>query len=52
MLVVDRPDDVRRQAVPLGPGSGVMLAILAVMVLVLALGLLPASVGVLLAAMR
>ena len=51
VLVVDRPDDVRRQAVPLGPGSGVMLAILAVMVLVLALGLLPASVGVLLAAM-
>lgn len=51
VLVVDKPDDVRRQAVPLGPGSGVMLAILAAMVLVLALGLLPASVGVLLAAM-
>lgn len=51
VLVVDRPDEVRRQAVPLGPGSGVMLAILAAMVLVLALGLLPASVGVLLAAM-
>ncbi len=51
VLVVDRPDEVRRQAVPLGPGSGMMLLILAAMVLVLALGLLPASVGVLLAAM-
>ena len=51
VLVVDRPDEVRRQAVPLGAGSGMMLAILAAMVLVLALGLLPAPVVVLLAAM-
>jgi di/tricarboxylate transporter len=51
VLAVDSPDQVRRQAVPLGPGSTVMLAILAAMVLVLATGILPASVGVLLAAM-
>ena len=51
VLVVDRPDDVRRQIVPLGPGSGVMLAILMGMVLVMAFGLLPAPVSVLLAAM-
>ena len=51
VLAVDSPDQVRRQAVPLGPGSGLMLAILTAMVLVLATGILPASVGVLLAAM-
>jgi di/tricarboxylate transporter len=51
VLAVDSPDQVRRQAVPLGPGSTVMLAILAAMVLVLASGILPAPVGVLLAAM-
>ena len=51
VLAVDSPDQVRRQAVPLGPGSTMMLAILAAMVLVLASGMLPASVGVLLAAM-
>ena len=51
VLAVDSPDQVRRQAVPLGPGSSLMLAILAAMVLVLATGILPASVGVLLAAM-
>jgi di/tricarboxylate transporter len=51
VLVVDSPDQVRRQAVPLGPGSTLMLAILAAMVIVLASGILPASVGVLLAAM-
>lgn len=51
VLAVDSPDQVRRQAVPLGPGSAKMLAILAAMVLVLATGILPAPVGVLLAAM-
>ena len=51
VLAVDSPDQVRRQAVPLGPGSTMMLAILAAMVLVLATGILPASVAVLLAAM-
>jgi hypothetical protein len=45
VLAVDSPDQVRRQAVPLGPGSTVMLAILAAMVLVLATGILPASRG-------
>lgn len=51
IMIVDSPTAVRRQAVPLGPGSPLMLAILAAMVLVLATGLLPAPVGVLLAAM-
>ncbi len=51
VLAVDSPDQVRRQAVPLGPGSAMMLAILAAMVLALATGILPAPVAVLLAAM-
>lgn len=51
VLVVDSPDLVRRQAVPLGAGSKAMLAIVAAMVFVLATGILPAAVGVLLAAM-
>lgn len=51
VLAVDSPDLVRRQAVPLGPGSTAMLAILAAMVLVLATGMLPAPVAVLMAAM-
>lgn len=51
VLAVDSPDVVRRQAVPLGPGSTTMLVILAAMVLVLATGVLPAPVGVLIAAM-
>jgi di/tricarboxylate transporter len=51
VLAVDSPDAVRRQAVPLSRGAGVMMAIVAAMVVVLATGLLPASLGVLLAAM-
>jgi di/tricarboxylate transporter len=51
VLVVDSPEIVRRQAVPLGIGSQLMLAIVAGMVLLLATGIVPASVGVLLAAM-
>jgi di/tricarboxylate transporter len=51
VLVVDSPEIVRRQAVPLGPGSQVMLAIVGLMVLVLATGIVPAAIGVLLAAM-
>ena len=51
VLAVDSPDMVRRQAVPLGPGSSAMLAIVAAMVLALATGLVPAAVGVLVAAM-
>jgi di/tricarboxylate transporter len=49
--VVDSPDVVRRQAVPLLAGSQMMLAIVAAMVVVLATGIVPAAVGVLLAAM-
>lgn len=51
VLVVDSPEIVRRQAVPLGPGSKAMLAIVAAMVAALATGIVPASIGVLLAAM-
>jgi di/tricarboxylate transporter len=51
VLAVDSPEMVRRQAVPLGPGSSAMLAIVAGMVLALATGLVPAPVGVLVAAM-
>ncbi|MGL4295405.1 MAG: SLC13 family permease, partial [Aestuariivirga sp.] len=51
VLLVDSPEAVRRQAVPLGSGSRTMLAILAAMVLVLSTGVLPAAVGVLVAAM-
>jgi len=51
VMAIDSPDAVRRQAVPLGPGSTLMLAIVAAMVLSMAAGILPASVCVLLAAM-
>ena len=50
VLVVDQPQLVRRQAVPLGPGAKRALAILAVMVLLLATGAVPAAVAGLLAA--
>jgi di/tricarboxylate transporter len=50
VLVVDKPELVRRQAVPLGPGAKRALVILAAMVLVLAGGLLPPAVAGLLAA--
>jgi di/tricarboxylate transporter len=50
LLVVDRPDLVRRQVVPLGPGAKRTLAVLGAMVVVLATGLLPPAVGGLLAA--
>ena len=50
VLVVDSPDLVRRQAVPLGPGAKRSLAVLTAMVAVLATGLLPAAVAGLLAA--
>jgi di/tricarboxylate transporter len=51
VLVVDSPEVVRRQAVPLGVGSQAMLAIVVAMVAALATGVVPAAVGVLLAAM-
>lgn len=50
VLVVDSPELVRRQAVPMGPGAKHALAVLAAMVLLLATGLLPSAVAGLLAA--
>jgi di/tricarboxylate transporter len=50
VLVVDSPELVRRQAVPLGPGATRALLILGAMVVVLATGALPPAVAGLLAA--
>lgn len=50
LLMVDSPDIVRRQAVPLGPKSGVSIAILLAMVVLLATGVIPAVMAALLAA--
>jgi di/tricarboxylate transporter len=56
LLVVNSPDLVRRQAVPMGPGAGLALAVLAGFVAMLATGIVPAvvaglvSAGILLAA--
>ncbi len=50
LLVVDSPDLVRRQAVPLGAGSGVAMVVLLVMVVLLATGIVPAAVAAMLAA--
>lgn len=50
VLVVDSPELVRRQAVPLGPGGKRAIAVLAAMVLLLATGAVPAVVAGLLAA--
>jgi di/tricarboxylate transporter len=50
VLVVDSPELVRRQALPMGPGAQTTLAILAAMVVLLATGLVPAAVAGLLAA--
>jgi di/tricarboxylate transporter len=50
VLVVDPPDAVRRQAVPLGPGAKRALAVLAGMVILLATGAVPPAVAGLLAA--
>jgi di/tricarboxylate transporter len=50
VLVVDQPSDVRRQAVPMGPGSRRALGILLVMVVLLAGGLVSPSVAAVLAA--
>jgi di/tricarboxylate transporter len=49
--VVDMPETVRRQTVPLGLGSRTMLAIVALMVAVLASGAVSAAVAVLVAAL-
>jgi di/tricarboxylate transporter len=50
VLVVDSPDVVRRQAVPLGPGAGHTIAVLLAMVVLLATGIVPPAVAGLLAA--
>jgi len=50
VLVVDSPELVRRQAVPLGPGAKHAIAILIAMVILLATGVVPPAVAGLLAA--
>jgi di/tricarboxylate transporter len=50
VLVVNSPDLVRRQAVPLGPGAYQAITVLAGMVILLATGLVPPAVAGLLAA--
>jgi di/tricarboxylate transporter len=50
VLVVDSPDVIRRQSVPLGPGSRRAIAVVLGMVVMLATGLVPAAVAALLAA--
>ncbi len=50
VLVVNSPDLVRRQAVPMGTGAKTVLAALAIMVFLLATGLVPPSVAGLIAA--
>jgi di/tricarboxylate transporter len=50
VLVIDQPDLVRRQAVPLGPGAKRALSALAAMVILLATGAVPPAVACLLAA--
>jgi di/tricarboxylate transporter len=50
VLVVDSPEVVRRQSVPMGRGAGRAIAVLLGMVVLLATGLLPAAVAGLVAA--
>ena len=50
VLLVDRPELVRRQAVPLGPGARRAVLVLAAMVVLLATGAVPPAVAGLLAA--
>ncbi|MFD1327206.1 SLC13 family permease [Mycoplana ramosa] len=50
VLVVNSPELVRRQAVPMGPGARQAVAILIAMVLLLATGIVPPAVAGLLAA--
>jgi di/tricarboxylate transporter len=50
VLVVDEPEQIRRQAVPLGPGATRALIVLAAMVVLLATGAVPPAVAGLLAA--
>ncbi|HEX6012523.1 MAG TPA: SLC13 family permease, partial [Geminicoccaceae bacterium] len=50
VLVVDSPELVRRQAVPMGPGAARAIGVLGAMVVLLATGAVPAAVAGLLAA--
>jgi di/tricarboxylate transporter len=50
VLVVNSPDLVRRQAVPMGAGAGVALVVLAALVTMLATGIVPPAVAGLLCA--
>ena len=50
VLVVNSPDLVRRQAVPMGSGAKTVLAAMAIMVILLATGLVPPAVAGLIAA--
>ena len=50
VLVVDSPEQIRRQAVPLGPGARPAIAVLVAMITLLASGAVPAFVATLLAA--
>jgi di/tricarboxylate transporter len=50
ILVVNSPDLVRRQALPMGPGATTALGVMAAMVILLATGLVPAAVAGLLSA--
>jgi di/tricarboxylate transporter len=50
VMVVNSPDLVRRQAVPMGAGAKTVLAALAIMVFLLATGLVPPAVAGLIAA--
>ncbi len=50
VLVVNSPDLVRRQAVPMGPGAQTVLVALAIMVVLLATGTVPPAVAGLIAA--
>ena len=51
VMLVDTPDAIRRQTVPLGPGAVPALIVLAAMVIMLATSIVPAPVAALLAAM-
>lgn len=50
VLMVNSPDLVRRQALPMGPGAQKMLVILAAMVVLLATGIVPPAIAGVLAA--
>ncbi|HEY5794890.1 MAG TPA: SLC13 family permease [Bosea sp. (in: a-proteobacteria)] len=51
VLVVNSPDLVRRQAVPMGAGAGVAIAALAALVILLATGIVPPAAAALLCAL-